>query len=170
MSFFGDTLGTSEIDVNGINLVFEHFSSPDHCVWIIATKLCDKRSVLRTGGKMLLFISFGGGHDFGMQHGSITEIGAIVSAEESERKLRLIDHGCADEERLFGQESQFIVQHYSNKISFIHWFKINSHLSSNYFKLIKSDSQSIKSIKIIELYQKVGCKTTKLELLECEKL
>ena len=104
MSSFGDTLGTSKIYVNGINLVFEHFSSPDHCVWIITTELSDKRSIFRAGGKMLLFISFGRSHDFGMQHGSITEIGAILSAEEPERKLRLIDHGCTDEERLFGQE------------------------------------------------------------------
>jgi hypothetical protein len=51
---------------------------------------------------VLLFISFGGGHDFGMKHGGVTEIGAVLSAEQSERQLRLINHGCTNKERLFG--------------------------------------------------------------------
>ena len=102
MTFFGDSLRAAEVNIDGVNVVFEHFGSSDHGIWIVTTELGDKRSVFGTGGKVLLFVSFGGGHDFRMKHVSVAEIGSVLSAEQPEWQLRLINHGRADKERVFG--------------------------------------------------------------------
>ncbi len=102
MAFFSDSLRTSEVNIDRVNLVFKQFGGSDHGIWVITTELGDERSVFGTGGKVLLFIWFGCSHDFGMKHGSVAEVGAVLSAKESERQLRLIDHGGANKKRLFG--------------------------------------------------------------------
>jgi hypothetical protein len=60
---------------------------------------------------MLLLVIFSSGHHFRMQHGGIAEIGAVSSCEESEWKLGLVDHGCADEERVFEEGKLVVVLH-----------------------------------------------------------
>jgi hypothetical protein len=53
MTFFSDSLRTAEVDIDSVNFVFEHFGSCNHGIGIVTTELGDKRSVFRTGGKVL---------------------------------------------------------------------------------------------------------------------
>ena len=92
MSFPGNTLRTSQIDINGINLILNHFSCLDNRLGIISTELSNQRSIFRAGSKMLLFVIFGGSHYFRMKHGRVCQIGAIATAEQAEGQFRLIHH------------------------------------------------------------------------------
>lgn len=104
MSTLGNSLRATEIYVNSVHLVLDHFGGLDHCLGIVATKLSYKRSIFLTCSKMLILVIFCGGHHFGMKHGRVTQIRAILSAEKPKRELRLIHHGCTDEQWLFGKE------------------------------------------------------------------
>ena len=55
---------------------------------------------------MLALILFLSGDDFGMEHGSIAEIGPIFPCEHPKREFRLLDHWSADQEWEF--EWQFV--------------------------------------------------------------
>jgi len=100
MPLSGDALRTAEIDIDGVNFILDHFGSSDHGLGIIAAELCDKRTIFGTGGEMLLLVVFGGGHHFGVEHGSVGQGGPVATCEQAEGELGLFHHGGADEERV----------------------------------------------------------------------
>lgn len=103
----GDALGTAQIDVDGIHFSLQHLGSLHHRVRVVAADLGDQGTVLGTGGEVLLLVVLGGSHHLGVQHGSVAEIGAVATGEETEGEFGLLDHGGADEERV-GEEGQLL--------------------------------------------------------------
>ena len=96
MSFPGDALRTSQIDINRIDLILKHFGGPHHNFWVIAANLSNDWSILRTGGEVYTLVIFSGGHHFGVQHGCIGQIDSVFACEHAEGKLGLVDHRPAD--------------------------------------------------------------------------
>lgn len=96
MSFPGNTLRTSQVDIDSINLILKHLGGLDHNLRIIPAYLSNNGSILRTRGEVYTLVVLRRGHHFGMQHGRIGEIDSVFSCEHAEGKLGLIDHRPAD--------------------------------------------------------------------------
>jgi hypothetical protein len=59
-----NALRTSQVDINRIYLIFQHFGSFYHDLWIIAANLSNERPIFSAGGEMVLFVCLLRRHHF----------------------------------------------------------------------------------------------------------
>ena len=96
MSFSGNALRTSQIDIDGIDLILKHLGCLHHYLWIISANLSDNWPILRTRGEVYTLVSLVRGHHLGMKHRCVCEVDPILAREHAEGELGLIDHRAAD--------------------------------------------------------------------------
>mmetsp|Transcript_313 Transcript_313/g.702 ORF Transcript_313/g.702 Transcript_313/m.702 type:complete len:261 (+) Transcript_313:207-989(+) len=97
ISPFGNSLGTSTIDINSVDVGFHQSGSFQHGIGIAPTELGNEGTIgFGPCPSEFLSIGLGGQDELGMNHGCVTEIGSIPSAEHSKGKIGLVDHGGND--------------------------------------------------------------------------